>query len=427
MMLHRIGLLCIIWLAAIAVPGAQSLHSRAQVRAEFADQDDIRWLHTFTGTWQSFHPVEITLGFDGSVYHGSMRCGEHTQFTLYGTHENGKAVLQEIDTTGRTSGYLNLSITDGRMTGEWWSTDFSRSAALNLRSETVVEIRRFAPELMVFNSAIHGPTALLILQREEQDLLSGFCMLGDQEMYRLLGTCEDASCDNMHLALTGANGAEKSLRCTRQRGTTYRLRFTGSDQQESATTLWKRFPIQVERSMDYLSSMDCTYPLTGMPAFDSWITTTMHAWSEGVTKYINQHLEVLGTPGPADRWSIRASAWTDITLITDQKVSGLFTMYHPEKGAYERTPFTFDIRSGKVETIQEFVRKPQFETLLKEDAARKLKGDSEKPFRHISLSHEGFVIFTDFDHLTGDRWVMLRYEDYVTALKRNTIIQDLMQ
>lgn len=145
-----------------------------EVRLRFETPDAIQWIHTFNGLWQNLHPLEIVLGFDGKEYRGRLHLETgDIWFDLYGYPQDGRAMIQEIDETGRTSGYLIVDISEGRMTGNWWSTDFSRSAALSLRSEEVVELRRFEPTLMTMTGTLDEGLINLIIQREESDLLSG--------------------------------------------------------------------------------------------------------------------------------------------------------------------------------------------------------------------------------------------------------------
>jgi hypothetical protein len=47
-------------------------------------------------------------------------------------------------------------------------------------------------------------------------------------------------------------------------------------------------------------------------------------------------------------------------------------------------------------------------------------------FNYITLTWDGFVLFSDFDPVYGDVWAVLPYSDYINSMKRNSVVLDLM-
>ena len=113
------------------------------------------------------------------------------------------------------------------------------------------------------------------------------------------------------------------------------------------------------------------------------------------------------------------------------------TSYNPERGAYDRKAFIFDVRSGKLQSPMDLGRKSGFVSALETDAKNATKsseadpGDSDQiethTFHHIAVNYTGFIVYSDFDPVYGDTWVTLPFENYADELKRNTFIRDLMQ
>ena len=412
----------------------------AELKARFDEPLSVQWVHTFKGVWQNFYPLVIVLGYDGTTYHGTMhlQTGD-LSFDLEGYQQDGKAMIQEIDQTGRTSGYLVVEIVDGRMTGQWWSVDFSRTATLLLRNEEVVELRKFEPELMVYDGSIASTRVSLVIQREESDLLSGFCTLDkNKELYRLTGRCEEEACDKMRFEMRSADGNIRHLQGTLQRNATLRaqLSFDHGETQVGTVNLMKRYPMHRLLYANYVGNVDCLYPVLSEPSFDIWLKTQVETWYTDIRSHLDSLQTASGIPGPDERWSMQASAWIDFTLLSSEKISGILTMYNPNRQGYDRSAFIFDTKNGKPLSIRDLSRKSQFETVLCTKAMLVKESDSDDPayltwleaadFHHISLAPDGFVLFTDFDPTYGDTWVKLQYVDYTEALKRNTFVFEMM-
>lgn len=428
----------VIVFAAILMQAQPDVVARNAVRSRFDTPNTVQWVHTFRGVWQNFHPIEIVLGFDGTTYHGTLHLitGD-VRFDLYGYHQDGKAMIQEIDQTGRTSGYLIVSIHDGLMTGQWWSADFSRSALISLRDENVIELRKFEPELLILEGKTAKQMLSLIIQREESNLLSGFCSGGNSNLlYRLSGHCEDGLCEQMHLDMQAPEGHKYILQAQRRRNMTFQIEITDTAGTTEAGTasVTQSYPMQRIHYIGYTGSLDCIYPTLHQSAFDTWLGSQIELWGNTVRKHLDalQHSTV--TPGPDVRWSVQASAWIDFTLVTTEVVSGLITMYNPVAGKYERNGFIFDSKAGKPLSMKEIGRRPQFEDMLRDDAEKIAPDISDDPgyddwyknqdFRHVAITESGFVMTTDFDPVYGDSWVMLKFKDYVESMKKNAFVFD---
>jgi hypothetical protein len=400
------------------------------VRAEFDQPDSVSWIHSFEGTWQGLHPMRMILGFDGRVYLGQVILGD-IRFDVSGHDKDGNIVLQEIDNNHETCGYYIIRIKDGRMTGQWRSVDFTRSALVSLHNSTVVELRRFQPEVLQLDGPLSGKPALLMLQREERDILSGLCSWGERgSLYRLGGVCEDATCDKMSLTLSSPDSIEYTLRCVRHIGNTYRLSVSGQGKNQSTgqATMIQRFPLQVSRHYQYCGSVDCIYPQIGVTAFDNWIKVQMEAWENAALEFLNNLQLERESPAPHERWSVRSSAWVDLTYVGDDAVSGIITMYHAGDRLYKRQTFIFDLKDGKLVQGGEMSRKFGFEDQLLSDAQTQHQGSEQwPPYKHVAINQDGFVVFTDFDHSNGDAWTLLPYGRYEDLLKRNALVQKFLK
>lgn len=434
------NLVCLLVLLAaciVALP-AQDI---AQLIARFDTPSQIQWTRTYHGYWQQVHPVEITLGYDGTVYHGRMEIGKDgLAFDLEGYYDADKGVvLQEIARDGRTTGYLIVLLQEGRMQGHWWSVDFSRAATIFLRSDEVIEVRRFEPELLTFEGNAGTQRVYATIQREESDLLSGVCTIGSAEyLYRISGSCDDPACDRMTLAVFAPAGQVYDLRLVRQRGTAYRLHLTESERghtSEGASSVTRRSPMRRMAYTSFAGSIDCVYPVTSIAVLDSWISAKVSTWNTTVRRHIDSLEHVLEVPGPDARLSVQASAWVDFTLLTAQLASGILTMFDPRTGTYAREAFIIDLKSGKHIAPDDLSRKARFsEELLQETADLKEPGDDDEdylvwldnqPLQHIALGLKGFVLFTDFDAQYGDTWVTVPYRHYAHLLRRNAPVFDL--
>ena len=227
--------------------------------------------------------------------------------------------------------------------------------------------------------------------------------------------------------------------CDLQRGNVYNLRITSPDGeiQEGSVTLEKKYPMRRLLFGNYVGNVDCPVPTLSMPSFDTWLTSKIESWYTNACDYIDSIQNGVDTPGPDMRWSVQASAWIDLTLVTPEHVSGIMTLYNPYKLTYDRSAFIFDVKSGKEVSIKDLGRKSHFGIELVDDAMHKKEPHNEDPgylawyqeakFEHIALSPGGFLLFTNFDALQGDLHVKLNYSDYTGDLKRNTFVLELLK
>jgi hypothetical protein len=195
--------------------------------------------------------------------------------------------------------------------------------------------------------------------------------------------------------------------------------------------------MQVMRYGNYTGTVDCLVPVLGVQSFDNWITTSAEEWFQRSRAHLDSVELTVDVPGPDMRWSLHASSWVDLTLLTDEVVSGIMTGYDLRSHAYRRRAFSFDLKNGRHLPTNELARRPNLDAQLIADATMALEDDSEdaqyrswrenSPPAHIALSSHGFVLFTDFDPMHGDRFVRLPYVKYATELKRNAFVLDLAQ
>jgi hypothetical protein len=190
----------------------------------------------------------------------------------------------------------------------------------------------------------------------------------------------------------------------------------------------KRYPLQIRRQYQYCGSIDCIYPQTGVSAFDTWVKTQMETWENASLAFLNNLQLERESPAPHERWSVRSSAWVDLTYAGEDEVSGIMTMYHSDDRLYKRQAFIFDVKAGKLVQSGELSRKFGFEDQLLADAQSQLQGSEQwPPFRHIAINQDGFVVFTDFDHSNGDAWTLLPFGRYEDLMKRNALVQKFMK
>jgi len=261
---------------------------------------------------------------------------------------------------------------------------------------------------------------------------------GEEALYRLTGSCANDVCEKMHFEMTAPSGEIKTLQCTLARNASCRFQISNDagEIQVGTGALLNRYPMQRMDFAGYIGNIDCIYPELSVPTFDLWIKSQVESWYHRMRSYLDSLEEVYIVPGPDERWSVQASAWIDLTLMTPEKISGIMTMYTPVDTTYDRMAFIFDTRSGKSQDVQSLGRNSDFRNVLQADAGRVKETplDNEAyldwlealSFHHIAITSAGFVLFTDFHPVFGDAWVMLKFGDYTDAMKRNAFVHDLM-
>lgn len=409
--------------------------SEAEVRAMFDQPSNIKWMKTWQGYWDLYHPVELQLAFDGKEFRGKyLFPGTDQVFNLVGHDQKGEWMLQELMEDQRISGHFVLSKDGDNLRGAWWSTDFTRSAPLRLEPKGIVQLKPFSPEILTFQTDPLAEKTELLLMLESPYQASGYFL--DPETGNRVefdGHCDSYLCKE--ISLVNRQNGEVKYQLNSSPGGRYSFREEGGKSILSALELSvrERIPLKILKFESYGYTMDAVYPVTGVEAFDKWIQSLAEDWMKQMKKELQSALGNEKLIELRNKYS--ASLWVDIALLNQDLLSGCVTFMQGRGEAFQREAFTFDRKSGerlleedifrKAEEVEEILmtesqqRKGEVGNALEDPNYQKWVDDAE--FGHFMVRPDGLSWATDFHPLYGEMTIFLSNEEVKSMVRNKSV------
>lgn len=428
---HLIGA----FILGLSIPlTAQTSLDRAAIEEMFDEMQKIDWYSTFTGTIDDVHPARMALACAGQECRGRyVLPASGTVFDLRGILDNGRASLEEIDHTGRVSGYLDVHLTRDICTGEWWSRTHNRAVPVHFVSSRIIQLKTFVPEMLLIDGTAAGRPAQLILTKETPEVVSATITLGD-ELLRGVGTCDDRPCATMTCPVSGDADAYATLKIQMPAPGKCTFSITSDDRgpQLGSGTIARQFPVTQTTLSGYDFLIDCTYPTTGHAAFDAWVHQQFTTWTEAMRPEEQRPVEELR---PADRWSHRGYAWIDLYVFNDVVASGTITQFSIRDSVYQRMPFIYDLANHGLLDTDELAKKDvDLHTAILSQADHAKDGATPAadnagilPLKYVSMGTGGFIVQSDFDQVYGDRAILIPYRSVEQLMRRNALTNSVLQ
>jgi len=400
---------------------AHSQQEGDRVREMFDETVKVEWIRNLEGTVNDMHPISVSLGYDGSMYKGTLTILDaNSSFDLAGKMDGDVLVLQEIDANGLHTGYIIGTLEDDRFTAQWWSTDMSRSTDIRLIEEGLILLKDFESRMSTLQGKVGMESFDCIMFIESTDAVSGTWQRED-ECVRIIGHCEDLLCDKIVTIVSEGDLNGTRILLDRESNNTYRISIeNGTAPVIGSAQIVDDVVIRRHAQADYSFIIDFTYPDIVDGGFNAWIEGKFLNWYNSTLSAF----ENIEKSGPEYRWSQTASGWLDIFLFTDQLVSGLITYYDPVSDHYEREHFIYSFQDSRELKLAELSKKDR--NLLSELQDNiNVEGMNSTEFKYPVLTKSGFFVCTEFDAIDGDHSAMVSYESVGTAVRRKAFFTKL--
>ena len=389
------------------------------VREMFQDNADVLWVRSLSGAVNDLHPIKLTIGTDGANYRGLIQMdGFDQDLEIMGSPDGDYLALQEIDQYGHVTGYIKGILEHDRFTGQWWSSDVSRSADVRLLDDGLVFLKQFKPQLLLADGMAGDEALDWALYIESPYVVSGTWQRAG-ECVRMIGECRDFLCDQIEMVVSEGE-LKGSLVELRRNGSSYQVKTSVDGRPISGVaTIRTEYPVHKSFLTSYELLVDYTCPVIRDGGFDLWIKDVLDDWMAGVVESSSDSI----ARNYNTRWLVSASAWVDIYLVEDELVSGLMTMYNVASSSYDRKAFTYSLAEGREFSIEEIARKGV--DLLGDLQGRIETTRAQTDYRYPVLTESGFVMCTDFDPITGDATVCVPYDDVADSLRKRSMFNKL--
>ena len=420
---------------ALAGPGlTQPLTFSEQAVRMLFESAELEWITEFTGSWDSYHPVHMWLGFDGDYYRGVFQYADgNVRFQLEGHRDEGLVKLQEIDPAGNTSGFLIGTLDAQRFEGFWWNYDFTIRKPLKFVQADIIEIEVFKPRYEVLSGRLIDGTAQLLLLKETPEMIAGYIYLEQRnQSFPLYGNCLDPICKSIEGTIGDLAGAAGSIELRYLNSGRYEVSFKSPDglvSHGSLQTLESGALRTVARA-GYFASYDIVVPETATPVFDKWLGRKIEDWTAQIS-FEGGHYS-------ADYRDWRhAAGWVDFSCFSKEIMSGTLTTYVPDQEKYQRSTFIIDrVANELINTDDLFKRNEEVEDFLSAQIQEYKMGlqvqDQEyknwmmaESVHHITLRQEGIALQSEFDPTFGELTAVIPYDRLRQLLRKKSVINHL--
>ena len=408
---------------------AQTNNDAEIIGAMFDEPESIQWTRNYNGYIDGFHRISWSIGYDGETFRGFMLLADSgTQVDLIGKEQqNDQVRFEEIDENGRVSGYIICSIHDRKITGDWWSRDFTRQHLVQLTESNLVELEKMEPRVLILASEPNEDAKQLTIHVESSETTFA-TLFQNGRNERMFGNCTDALCHNFEFEATTTEGSYH-LTVQELRAGNYKLSFALSNGQTTSchATVSTEWPLQRVSKCNYHMLIDAFYPLTGIEGLDTHLSETFTNWRDGI-------VDNSAPEGPGERWASQASAWMDLTCISEQFVSGLITMWDPSESGYQRTALIYDVNADRLVSCNAFQKRgkditEEVRQYCQNHIARSAHTRSpdrqswleRQTFEHLCLTAEGISAYSGFDHVHGEESILIPYDQLDDVLKKSLI------
>lgn len=404
------------------------------------DTSTMIWERSWKGQFDLYHPISLTLAFDGQALKGTYAFQENgPYFLLEGTINKGEWVLLEIDTEGRVSGSLVLYPQGKNLSGQWWTVDFSRNAPVWLKPAEIILIKEFTPACVYYSGISgEGNACDFMLQKESPGQCSGYFFR--PEMLRVVkayGECADPICDRLAFTsetdeiwsaelITSAKGKPRLV-----------VRNAGEDQIYILTEHF-RAPLEVRHRASYTGTVDAVFPSGIDQGLDRWVRKEAGSWIERSWNILDH--EGISEISVQSRYVHALSLWTDIGLVKAGVISGLISFLDPDTGIYRRKSFTYNINASHWLPEEEIFRDSEDVDELFREVVHTVRrvAHSDKlteeynnwvetvEFKHQFFRIDGLVRTTDFHPMFGDLEAVVSYMQLKSGIRYKPLRKSLV-
>ncbi|MBN8683063.1 MAG: hypothetical protein J0L99_10420 [Chitinophagales bacterium] len=410
----------------------------------FDKPENVQWIRHFKGRMDDIALVDISLGFDGKQCKGYLNYNKSkARLRLEGTLNGDKLVLEERDAGRESTGKLEGTLSDKRLEAEWTSVDQSIGSRLSAQEllpgqslNLTCGDNKWANRYI---TRYNGARADMVLMRTHNGNLNGFLWVeSDDKTYTLKGRIGD---DNKYEleALTANEKVAAQLQGEFKPGAGTDCNWVGSGEKRVFKFALKdNFVMGCFEYADFFAQYDALFPRTPCQNCNTWLDQQISNW---VTRCRSTLAAKKETPGPATRNRNRGGAWSEVATWTDNIFAGYFTFSDTWTDEAQGLAYNFDLRTGKVLTLEELFNKGFNARAWLDDYARKespkMPQYATDPIYRMWLDKQGFPLFcfrrdgleisTLFHPTYGRQSLLVPYAMLKPYMKSNNAIAEFVK
>lgn len=404
----------------------------------FPKTAELQWVKYFSGRLDDVSDVDISLGFDGKNCKGYLvYTDSKTRLRLDGTLTDSTSLkLREFSPANEMSGYLRGTLLGKRLDAEWINHNNTLGSLLEAEEVPAGQIglSHCGDNKWVsrYATTLASKRFEVVLSRGNNGLLVGSAWTeADNQTYLLRGAITENGSYLLDVKTHDGRPAG-------QMSGTMRFLQSFETNWQTPDRINQLFNFYLKESLsvgcneyaDFASSYDMLYPKTKCSACNTWLEKQVNAW----VATCKEHFAAQKLPAkPANRASLRASGWADVSLWTDELFCGSLTFEESWNENPRSVSFNFDLKNGRdIAPNDLFIKNFDAKTWLAEYAGReavKLAAWSQpnarawlqkEGFPLLLLRRDGLAMQTSFHPVFGQQTILIPYATLKPYLQKDS-------
>ncbi len=399
----------------------------------------------YKGRIDDLNDITIALTCKGEICSGDLTyLRSRDKFKLKGTLDGNQLQLREFNRTNKCTGYLSGKMEGASIQLDWKNKEGTIGNKLHL--EEVARQPDFPTYcgdnkwINAYSGKINNEAVELILQRVDNHRILGTVYYTNTKKKAIItGTLSMDK--NLHLSFVDekTSALVGSLRGIYKPNQHLSVSFYDQQNKQKFVSfqLQKSLGVSCLEYADYYTNYDFLFPKSSHAIFNEVMVLLTKDWIEDCRVNV-QKIRKQGTK-TALRASQRAYSWTDVTLLTDDFVSGMLT-YHTTWANGEATKtFNYDLVNGEVIELatlfkkgfnyQQFIKKQVAAEIIKMPIYKRNEGFrnwiKNQEFTYFTLGKAGISFYSDF-HIIYDRQrIMIPYKKLKSNIRKNAAVRQL--
>lgn len=407
---------------------------------------EIKWIRYFSGRLDDVSNVTLSLGSDGKNCRGYLAYPQsRARFRLEGQLDTAGFFLRETDTRNQRTGALTGRLTNRRLEGEWLNRDSSLGLRLEAQEVAVGQVLAAGhcgdnKWVNRYIGRYNNARADLVLSRLNNGLLYGYLWVeADGKTYPVRGSIGADGNYELEARQPGGDVPAAFLRGSLRLPQTTDLNWVGSGEKRTLKfALRDNLLVGCYEAADYVSSYDALYPRTRCDACNAVLDRRVQDW---ITRCKTAFATQKRDNTPANRNSLRASAWSEVVFWTDDLFCGYLTFAHSWDDRPEGISFNFNLKTGKEILLEDlFVKSFNFKKWLDEysrkESPKMPKFAADPQFREW-LAKDGFPLFaarreglemsTLFHPIYGQQRLLVPYAALKPYMRRDNPLAEFVR
>jgi len=426
---------------------AQQTEREKDIYQMFDNPSKVQWIKHYKGRIDDLNDISVSLAYDGSKCKGRMQyLRSKAEFLLDGTMDGTEVKLLEIDDNQEVSGFLRGDMRSGEVNARWMNFDGSIEGRVRL--EQTKKEAKFPSHcgdnkwIRYYQGKYFKQKVEVIVQKDNADMTHGLIYFEKEEKsfeLQFKQKEDDLLVFDIKDEFGKNKGTIKGAFQIDDHVAAYYVSENG-EKGYAHFTIRNVLPVGCIEYADYMTSYDITYPRTKHANFNKWMKGLTDDWVSSCKDYARKVRGINKSKKPPLRAAVRAFAWCDVELYSDQLISGYINFTNTWSERQRGKTFAYDLGTGKEITLMnifndDFDYKKFIRTYINNEISKHplyrdydyRKWVANQDFSFFTIRKEGLSFATQYSMIYGQQQVTIPFWKLKPYLRKNSPVVHLIR